>query len=248
MTGVHVDAPPPGVGERAADDLLALADDELMMGHRHSEWLGLAPFLEEDLTTASIAQDEIGHARALYELVWPDWADRDADVVRRRPPAWRCTPLTLVAGDPWELALLRHWVYDTIEPLRWASLVARHGASVDGLEALAERVEDEERFHRAHAGSLMERLCSVDAARRRVELQWDRLAPVVRRTMDALRADDPDLARAGSAAITAGAEALGLRAPADAADEGAPMLVVPDVGVVLAEFTEVVAFDPAGRW
>ena len=52
--------------------LIALADDEFVIGHRYSEWLGLSPFLEEDLTMASIAQDELGHARALYALVWPD--------------------------------------------------------------------------------------------------------------------------------------------------------------------------------
>ena len=48
--------------------LLALADDELVMGHRLSEWTGWVPYVEEDLAMSSIAQDEIGHARALYEI------------------------------------------------------------------------------------------------------------------------------------------------------------------------------------
>jgi ring-1,2-phenylacetyl-CoA epoxidase subunit PaaC len=46
--------------------LLALADDELVLGHRHSEWTGWAPYLEEDLAFSSIGQDEVGHARLLY--------------------------------------------------------------------------------------------------------------------------------------------------------------------------------------
>jgi len=50
------------------DLLLALADDELILGWRNSEWTGIAPFLEEDVAFSSIAQNEIGHARALYEL------------------------------------------------------------------------------------------------------------------------------------------------------------------------------------
>ena len=49
--------------------LLSVADDELILGWRDSEWTGIAPFLEEDVAFSSIAQNEIGHARALYELV-----------------------------------------------------------------------------------------------------------------------------------------------------------------------------------
>ena len=51
-----------------AQELLALADDELILGWRNSEWTGIAPFLEEDVAFSSIAQTEIGHARAWYEL------------------------------------------------------------------------------------------------------------------------------------------------------------------------------------
>ena len=53
-------------------ELLALADDELIIGWRDSEWTGIAPLLEEDVAFSSIAQNEIGHARALYELAARD--------------------------------------------------------------------------------------------------------------------------------------------------------------------------------
>ncbi len=49
--------------------LLAFADDEHFMGQQHTEWIGVAPFLEEDLAFSSIGQDELGHAAMLYELV-----------------------------------------------------------------------------------------------------------------------------------------------------------------------------------
>ena len=48
------------------EQLLAIADDELVLGWRDSEWTGIAPMLEEDVAFSSIAQNEIGHARALY--------------------------------------------------------------------------------------------------------------------------------------------------------------------------------------
>ena len=47
----------------------SVADDEFVIGFWDSEWTGIAPMLEEDVATSSIAQDEIGHARALYELL-----------------------------------------------------------------------------------------------------------------------------------------------------------------------------------
>jgi 1,2-phenylacetyl-CoA epoxidase catalytic subunit len=49
--------------------LLAIADDELVLGWRDSEWTGIAPMLEEDVAFSSIAQNEIGHARAIYQLL-----------------------------------------------------------------------------------------------------------------------------------------------------------------------------------
>jgi hypothetical protein len=100
------------------EELLALADDELVIGHRHSEWLGLSPFLEEDLTLSSIAQDEFGHARALYALIWPKWTEREAGITRRPASEWRSCALVELHGQPWERALVRHLLYDLAEPHR----------------------------------------------------------------------------------------------------------------------------------
>src|SRR5215216_951852 len=50
--------------------LLALADDEFVTGYANSEWTGIAPLLEEDLAFSSLAQDELGHARLFYDLLW----------------------------------------------------------------------------------------------------------------------------------------------------------------------------------
>src|SRR5215213_7498676 len=49
--------------------LLALADDEFVIGYANSEWTGIAPLLEEDIAFSSLAQDELGHAKLFYELV-----------------------------------------------------------------------------------------------------------------------------------------------------------------------------------
>ena len=56
-----------GYREALTELLFQLADDELVMGHRDSEWLGLAPDIEEDVAFSSIAQDEVGHSVYFFE-------------------------------------------------------------------------------------------------------------------------------------------------------------------------------------
>jgi len=70
--------------------LLAVADDELVIGWRDSEWTGIAPVLEEDVAFSSIAQNEIGHARAIYQLLSED---ADALAFDRTPEEYRCSQL-----------------------------------------------------------------------------------------------------------------------------------------------------------
>ena len=45
---------------------LSLADDALVLGHRLSEWSGVAPMLEEDIALSNLALDLIGQARLYY--------------------------------------------------------------------------------------------------------------------------------------------------------------------------------------
>lgn len=132
--------------------LLALADDDLCMGHRHSEWLGIAPFLEEDLAFASIGQDELGHARALYELV----ADDVDDIAfGRTADGFRSAHLVELPCTAWEEALVRHWFYDVAETLRWGAFL---GSPEPALVGVAKRALREESYHLAHAEPMMQRM------------------------------------------------------------------------------------------
>ncbi|HEY6032590.1 MAG TPA: Phenylacetic acid catabolic protein, partial [Gaiellaceae bacterium] len=72
------------------EHLLAAADDELVLGWRNSEWTGIAPLLEEDVAFSSIAQNEIGHARAIYQLLSDD---ADALAFDRRPDEYASSQL-----------------------------------------------------------------------------------------------------------------------------------------------------------
>ena len=46
--------------------LFKMADDQLILGHRNSEWTGMGPLLEEDIAFSSMAQDKVGQSQALY--------------------------------------------------------------------------------------------------------------------------------------------------------------------------------------
>ena len=88
--------------------LLGLADDELVIGWRDSEWTGIAPMLEEDVAFSSIAQNEIGHARAVYELLTDDADALAFDRAPERVPlraARRAAPARLGAHDRAALAV-----------------------------------------------------------------------------------------------------------------------------------------------
>jgi ring-1,2-phenylacetyl-CoA epoxidase subunit PaaC len=144
------------VNERA-QLLLAIADDELILGWRNSEWTGIAPFLEEDVAFSSIAQNEIGHARALYELAARDLGtDADALAFDRRPEEYRSAPLVeLRLVEDWARTIARHWLYETADEIRLAALKRSDDPEVAGLAA---KIDREEAYHRIHAGLWAERL------------------------------------------------------------------------------------------
>ena len=134
----------------------ALADDELILGHRHSEWTGFAPHLEEDVAFSSIAQDEIGHASACYALaasVTGDDADRLA--LGREKSEYHNAVICERANRDWAYTLARHWLYDHADEVRLEAL--SDSASSD-LAALVEKMRREERYHLIHADLWIKRV------------------------------------------------------------------------------------------
>jgi ring-1,2-phenylacetyl-CoA epoxidase subunit PaaC len=136
------------VSERA-QLLLEYADDELILGWRDSEWTGIAPSLEEDVAFSSIAQNEIGHARALYELAARDLGTTaDELAFDRSPDEYRCAPLVELRRLDWAHTIARHWLYETADELRLAALKESDDPEVARLAAKMDR---EEVYHRLHA-------------------------------------------------------------------------------------------------
>ncbi len=155
--------------------LLEIADDELVLGWRNSEWTGIAPFLEEDVAFSSIAQGEIGHARALYELAARELGTTADELAFDRAPAeYRSHPLVELRLVPdWARTIARHYLYESADAIRIGAL--RESGS-DALAGLAAKIEREEAYHLMHASMWAERL-RASPERDRFEHALDELWP-----------------------------------------------------------------------
>lgn len=139
-----------------AQELLEYADDELILGWRDSEWTGIAPFLEEDVAFSSISQNEVGHARALYEIAARALGTTADELAFDRPPQeYRSAPLVELREMDWARTIARHVLYEAADEIRLAELKASDDEEVAGLAAKMDR---EEAYHRIHAQMWEERL------------------------------------------------------------------------------------------
>jgi ring-1,2-phenylacetyl-CoA epoxidase subunit PaaC len=144
------------VNAQEQQQLLEIADDELILGWRDSEWTGIAPFLEEDVAFSSIAQNEIGHARALYELVARErGTTADELAFDRSPDEYGCARIVELRLLDWEKTIARHVLYEEADAARLEQLKQSDNPEIAGLAA---KIDREEAYHRMHAQMWHERL------------------------------------------------------------------------------------------
>jgi ring-1,2-phenylacetyl-CoA epoxidase subunit PaaC len=150
--------------------LLSIADDELILGWRDSEWTGIAPTLEEDVAFSSIAQNEIGHARALYELAAVDLrSNADTLAFDRAPADYRCAPFVELRLMDWAHTIARRYLYEEADRVRLDALRSSDDSELAGLAA---KIDREEVYHRMHAEMWAARLRDEPRFRDAVEELW----------------------------------------------------------------------------
>jgi ring-1,2-phenylacetyl-CoA epoxidase subunit PaaC len=161
--------------EAMTELLLTLADDEFVLGFWDSEWTGIAPMLEEDVATSSISQDEIGHAKAWYELL-ASLTDDDADRLAfgRAPDEYRHAALLNHARTDWAFTIARRFLYEQADAIRLEALSRSSHAPVAELAAKMRR---EETYHLMHFDVWLRRLAEAGGeARQRLvdalQLLW----------------------------------------------------------------------------
>jgi ring-1,2-phenylacetyl-CoA epoxidase subunit PaaC len=136
--------------------LRSMADDEFVIGFSDSEWTGIAPLLEEDVAMSSLAQDEIGHAAALYGLL-ADLTGGDADALAydREPDEYRHARLLDHGRGDWAMTIARRYLYETADAVRLEALAEGRWAP---LAELVGKLVREERYHRMHIDAWLDRL------------------------------------------------------------------------------------------
>ncbi len=136
-----------------------MADDLLILGHRNSEWTGFGPLLEEDIAFSSMAQDKIGQSHALYNIL-NTLGERDPDTVaftRHASQFHNCLLVELPNGE-YDFSLIRHFLYDTAEVIRFEML---SNSSFQPLADLSKKIRAELRYHTLHANTWMKQLGSA---------------------------------------------------------------------------------------
>lgn len=139
--------------------LYKLADDQLILGHRNSEWTGLGPLLEEDIAFSSMAQDKIGQSLALYTILH-QLGEQDPDTVaftRNAEQFHNCILCELPNGE-YDFSLVRHFLYDNALTIRFEMLAQ---SSFQPLAELAAKIRGELRYHTLHANTWFTQLGSA---------------------------------------------------------------------------------------
>ena len=174
------------------DLLLALGDDELILGQRNSEWCGHAPILEEDNAFANLALDEIGHAGLWYTILAELRGEDpetypDALVYFRDMPDYRCAQLVELPKGDWAFSILRQYLFDSAEKVRLDALAS------NPFRALAEaaiKIGMEEKYHLRHSQAWMRRLgLGTQESQRRLQNALNEAWPYTRQLFVSLPVD-----------------------------------------------------------
>lgn len=148
------------MNDNAVKELLyKMADDQLILGHRNSEWTGFGPLLEEDIAFSSMAQDKVGQSQALYQLLHElGEAEPDTVAFTRNAEQFHNSQLVELPNGEYDFSLIRHFLFDTAEALRFQMLTE---SSYEPLAKLAVKIQGELRYHTMHANTWIKQLGSA---------------------------------------------------------------------------------------
>lgn len=240
--------------------LLSVADDELILGHRHSEWTGFAPDIESDVALSSIAQEEIGHARLFYERSCELTGGEPDTVAFGRPlEAFRNAVLVEYPNGDWGFSIVRMFLYDRADAVRLETLST---STVQPLAELARALRREEKYHLIYGEQWLRRLATAtETSRGRTQAALDQAWPEAVAFFESMPAAER-LIRAGiipmdsivqaarwkSAAIPV-LEDVGLRVPPDGNRVGGRSgRHSEDLRILVEEMTSVWRMESGARW
>ena len=160
------------------DYVLALADDQLILGHRLSEWCGKAPTLEEEMALANMGLDLIGQARHLYQYAAElDTQGRSEDDLAylRDERAYRNVLLLERPRGDFAYTQLRQYCYSSLMVLFWQAM---QQSQDQRLADIAAKAVPEMQYHVQHSGEWVLRLgLGTTESANRLNAAWQEILP-----------------------------------------------------------------------
>lgn len=157
-----------------------MGDSSLVLGHRVSEWCGVAPVIEEDIALANTALDLIGQTQFWLGLAGEvEGKGRDADALAFKRDVWDFRNVLLVEqpnGD-FGRTMMRQFLFDG-----WhlAYLKALKTSSHDQIAAIAEKSVKEVTYHFERSSDTVIGLGDgTEESHKRMQNALDRLWPFV---------------------------------------------------------------------
>jgi len=144
--------------EALFDYLIHLADNNLIIGHRLSEWCGHSPILEEDMALVNFALDFIGLSRNLYSYaskVEAKGKTEDDYAYLRDVVLFRNALLLEQPNGDFAVTMARQYFYDVFSHLQNQALC---GSRDSQIAAMAAKSVKESSYHLRHSSSWILRL------------------------------------------------------------------------------------------
>lgn len=150
---------PDSVQHALADFILAVADTKRLLGIRYAEWCDGAPALEASVAASAMAQDELGHSRALLPLL-KDFPHVDPGIPEEAPrQQYSALAFLDQPFASWPTFVAANILIG--ESLTVAVEAARNSIYVP-LRTRAGKILEEERFHWLHGEGWFKRLAVHD--------------------------------------------------------------------------------------
>jgi len=155
-------------GREAIFGLFArLADNKYLLGRRYAEWCSSAPTLESSVAAAAMAQDELGHARALYPVLRTLAPDAGPEIEPETRQHFHNLAFLDQSFAGWPDFVAANFLIDTA-----LSLIFEAGerSAFEPLSGRSHKVLQEERTHFMHGQAWVRRLAAAgDTARGALE-------------------------------------------------------------------------------
>ncbi len=119
--------------------LCRMGDNTLVLGHRVSEWCGVAPVLEEDIALANTALDLIGQTQLWLGLAAEvEGKGRDADALAYHRDVWDFRNLLMVEQPNRDFGhtMMRQFLFDAWQ---WQMLTELKSSEHTKIAAIAEK-------------------------------------------------------------------------------------------------------------